>query len=98
MNRNGALFNTWLDATLNFQRLKLGGLPIDIDVTYINPYCQTTMWPRPVPQLYRLRDLTHETHLAFLAGWFPTATGTPPSAANMAITYENKDRRESARS
>jgi hypothetical protein len=73
INRNSSIFYVWLDATLNFQRLNLKGLPLNITVTYINPLqdAEGNVYP---PQFYRLRDAAHETHMTFLTDWFPGKT------------------------
>ena len=82
INRNSGVFQIWLDSTLNFQRLDLEGLPIDVIITFETPFYrrrishdylsyQSDKNVSVIPQLHRLRDAANETHMTFLRGWFP---------------------------
>lgn len=90
VNRNSTVFNNWLDSTLNFQRLDFGDLPMDISVTYITPFFNNHNQNIKQSQLHRLRDAAHETHMSFLAEWFPNesiANDKGKCLTNGAITY-----------
>jgi hypothetical protein len=91
-NRNSGVFLTWLDATLNFQRLDFGGLPLDIALTFDTPQFMPDDGTPPQPQLFRLRDAAYETHMSFLYDWFPTEC-MPGSRtlSNGAVTYQQID-------
>ncbi|MBN2444867.1 MAG: hypothetical protein JXJ04_26165 [Spirochaetales bacterium] len=69
---NSGVFNLWLDASCNFQRLSFDGLDKDfnIDVEYVTPVYRDEKGA-PYQQLYRLRDAARETHMGFLEHWFP---------------------------
>jgi hypothetical protein len=96
INRNSGVFSVWLDATLNFQRLDFEGLPLDISVTYITPLYENHVCKVPQPQLYRLRNAAHETHMSFLMEWFPTRQDATNKTflTNGAVTYSHSDNRE----
>jgi len=86
------VFNLWLDASCNFQRLDFAGLPddFDIQVEFVTPLYGERAEPRRTPQLYRLRDAARETHMGFLAKWFPCKShepGNKPRVTNDAVTY-----------
>jgi len=93
INRNGSVFNLWLDAALNFQRLDFDGLPINIYVKYKTPYYYDRNRRTRVKQLHRLRDAYYETHMDFLSDWFPTdnAAGDLKRIANSAINHYSDD-------
>jgi hypothetical protein len=71
INKNSGVFNLWLDATYNLQRLDVAGLGLEIDVEYITPYYR----PKPLmdaeQQFHRLQDAVKETHMKFVERWFP---------------------------
>ncbi|MBZ0285047.1 MAG: hypothetical protein K8L97_30205 [Anaerolineae bacterium] len=98
INRNSSLFHVWLDATLNFQRLDLEELPFDITVKYINPYYTNSNLNIKLPQLHRLRDAVHETHMTFLTEWFPTERieleDSESLLTNGAVSYQCEDGKE----
>jgi hypothetical protein len=94
INRNSGVFNTWLDATLNFQRLNFDGLPLEISVSFKTPFYKDPYQEKPYPQqqLHRLRNAAHETHMSFLWEWFPRDENRDGSLTNGAVTYEaNQD-------
>jgi hypothetical protein len=68
INRNGGVFRLWLDSTANLQRLEPDGLPFNVRIRFITPYF------RNISQMDRLMDATQETHMNFLADWFPAAS------------------------
>jgi hypothetical protein len=78
INRNSGVFHTWLDATLNFQRLDFTGLPADFDilVTFVTPLYDNQGQSVPQRQMQRLWDAAHDTHMPFLAKWFPNRKGS----------------------
>jgi hypothetical protein len=97
INRNSGVFSVWLDATLNFQRLDFEGLPLDISVTYVTPLYENHEHRVSQPQLHRLRNAAHETHMSFLMKWFPTgqkATTDRVLLTNGAVTYHCDNREE----
>lgn len=69
INKNCNVFNIWLDATLNFQRLDFDSFPIDIFVTYKTPFYKNNQYRQS--QLHRLRNAAHDTHMSYLQDWFP---------------------------
>jgi hypothetical protein len=98
INRNSGIFSTWLDATLNFQRLDFTGLPLDISVTYSTPLYNNDGHNPAQPQLHRLRNAAFETHMSFLMDWFPDKPGKingKDCMTNGAVSYLiNGDREE----
>jgi hypothetical protein len=69
INENAGVFNLWIDASDNLQRLDLTKFPFDIKVRFWTPYLRTRR--RPESQMDRLKEAAHQTHMNFLAGWFP---------------------------
>ena len=96
INRNAGVFNLWLDATLNFQRLDFSGLPLDIVVEYVTPYYQDREGTK-VKQLHRLRDAAFETHMSFLSEWFPdkVVRKRPGTISNGIVTHRSDDKNQS---
>jgi hypothetical protein len=68
INVNSNVFNLWIDATENLQRLK--DCPLDINIEYITPFYRNKEG-KDYHQLYRLRDVANETYMTFLRNWFP---------------------------
>jgi hypothetical protein len=96
INKLSGVFYVWLDATLSFQRLDFDSFPLDIQVTYKTPPLEPLVPGRGVPrrQMHRLRDAAHETHMTFLADWFPdepVSDQPPGTLGNRAITYYYDD-------
>jgi hypothetical protein len=88
IHKNAGVFNLWLDATYNLQRLDFTGLDLNIDIKYITPIYKNTN--NKEMQFHRLRDAMHETHMGFLADWFPTNVITEneiTKITNEAVTY-----------
>jgi hypothetical protein len=81
---NAGVFNLWLDASCNFQRLDFAGLPngFDVEVRYCTPAFTKNGSEHPEQQLHRLRDAAQETHMTFLNRWFPNS----PSACSRGTT------------
>ena len=71
INKESNVFSLWLDSTLNFQRLDFEGLPFDIKVNFKTPYYLDDVHGNKTPQLHRLRNAAHDTHMTFLSDWFP---------------------------
>lgn len=65
INTNSNVFNLWLDSTANLQRLKLDGLPLNIEIQFITPRYKGEF------QLHRLWEAALDTHMNFLYHWFP---------------------------
>lgn len=86
INSNSGVFNVWLDATLNFQRFKFDGCPFNVVVSYRTPWCKSRDGSCEIPQLHRLRDAVHETHMPFLDAWFPNRS-EGPLLTNGAVRY-----------
>ena len=88
---NAGVFNLWLDASCNLQRLKFDGLPaeFDIEVQYETPLFQKSPGAEIEQQFYRLRDAADETHTTFLDRWFPDSSQGPPGQGitNGAVTW-----------
>ncbi len=72
INRNSNIFQTWLDATLNFQRFDFEGFPLEITTTFITPCYKHDTTHISQSQMHRLRNAVHETHMPFMDRWFPT--------------------------
>jgi len=94
INRNSGVFELWLDATLNFQRLDFEGLNLDIAVTYVTPYCDDRHRSHPPRQMDRLRNAAYETHMTCLEDWFPNQRvkeGSDAWLTNGAVAYRYDD-------
>jgi len=70
IQKNAGVFNLWIDASCNLQRLDFGKLNIEIDVEYVTPWYRSEDGTLE-QQFYRLRDAARETHMGFLSDWFP---------------------------
>ena len=98
VNCNSHVFNMWLDATCNLQRVDFQNLPFDILVQIVTPTYR--LGNRNMCQMDRLRDAAVETHMAYLLRkWFPEnlSVGIPevgqavdPCCINRAICYHVK--------
>jgi hypothetical protein len=87
INSNAGVFNLWLDASCNFQRLDFTGLgKIDIDIEYVTPVYRNPRRGLPEMQLHRLQDAARETHMGFLEKWFP-AQEVGDHVTNGAVEY-----------
>lgn len=89
---NAGVFNLWLDASCNLQRLSFGGLPraFDVEIEYHTPLFRAKSGDLNEQQLHRLRDAASETHMAFLDRWFPQQRrrpGTSREMTNGAVTW-----------
>ena len=74
INRNGGVFNLWLDSSSNLQRLRHTGLPCDIDIRMVTPVPLAPRHSdgdgtRRESQMHRLVEAANETHMNFLADW-----------------------------
>ncbi len=94
INRNHAVFQMWLDASANLQRLDLNGLGLSIDLEFITPLIKKPFFygdpvqQRAERQFHRLRDAARETHMDFLDRWFPDRkSDDEQGVTNGAITY-----------
>jgi len=70
VNVNSQVFNIWLDAACNLQRVDFSRLPFDIVVQIVTPSLGLPGMHRRVSQMERLSDASMETHMAYLAPWF----------------------------
>jgi hypothetical protein len=86
INRNSGVFNLWLDATYNLQRLDMTGLGVEIDVEYITPFYQQRPGMDFEQQFHRLQSAVAETHMGFLEKWFP-AEKVGEHVTNGAVEY-----------
>lgn len=66
VNRDSFVFNIWLDALCNFQRVDFKKLPYNILVQIQTPAFQEKGTIRKIKQMNRLRDLAADTHMAYL--------------------------------
>jgi hypothetical protein len=73
INVNSGVFNLWLDASCNLQRLDFQGLSVGVDLRFVTPVYGgnplATIGPQL--QLHRLRNAAREAHMAFITHWFP---------------------------
>jgi hypothetical protein len=76
ISRNSGVFNLWLDATCNFQRIDYDIDWIDVEISYLTPLYLNPSSGLYELQMHRLRDAARETHMTFLDEWFPGNTGT----------------------
>ena len=88
INRNSNVFHIWLDSTLNFQRLSFDDLPFDISVQYVTPLFRYSNGSTRQSQLHRLRDAARETHMTFLARWFPNRPESKPESDLPVLTND----------
>jgi len=70
VNRDSFIFNIWLDATRNLQRVDFSQLPYNIVIQIVTPTYVPPKEKKPVKQMDRLRDAAIETHMAYLEKWF----------------------------
>lgn len=96
INTFSRVFYVWLDATLNFQRMDLHGLPLDMRVHYVTPQYRPkgSRSGTPQRQLHRLRDAAFETHMTFLSEWFPSEGNTAVRYRSIEDASDSKQRRE----
>ncbi len=71
VSRDSLVFNLWLDVTRNLQRVDFRGLPFDVVVQFVTPTFREDSDHPPVRQIDRLFDAAQQTHMAYLANWFP---------------------------
>ncbi len=90
---NSAVFNLWIDATCNLQRLRMDGLEdLKIDIEYITPFYQQQFSSTPQMQLHRLRHAVDDTHMGFLRNWFPEKRSSNGNGlTNNAVSYYTTD-------
>jgi hypothetical protein len=79
--KNWGVYNLWLSASYNLQRLDLAGLGFNIDLKVTTPF------RGPSSSMHSLRDAAHETHMAFLDRWFPNQGLGPDTFTNGYLTY-----------
>ncbi len=87
ISRDSQVFNLWLDATGNFQRLDVEGLPLRIQVSFRTPAYGSPNSNDACSQLSRLRDAAHETHMTFLDKWFPATPSSGSWLTNGAVSH-----------
>jgi len=87
IQKNAGVFNLWIDASCNLQRLDFGDLNIEIDVEYVTPWYRGEDGTLE-QQFYRLRDAARDTHMGFLADWFPEKVNKEKTGVtNEAVEY-----------
>jgi hypothetical protein len=88
IQKNAGVFEAWLNTSSNLQRLKPHGLPFNIFLRLRTPQFRTA-GRVDERQMNRLRQAAEETHMSFLADWFPDAR------TNKAVVYSvDKDNME----
>ncbi len=87
-NHNAEVFNLWIDASCNFQRLDFAGLKINIDIHYVTPKYENPRTRACEWQFDRLKRAATETHMNFLHPWFPTQAKRK-GVTNGAVEYSN---------
>ena len=75
VNTNSGVFYLWLDTSSNLQRLNLDGLPYNLDVEIVTP--TPIVSGQRHCQMNRLVEAAHQTHMNFLADWFPLDENEP---------------------
>jgi hypothetical protein len=79
INANAGVFHLWVDSSSNLQRLVSHGFPFKVKLSYVTPMFRTgNVWES---QMDRLRDAARETHMTFMASWFPRM-------GNMAVMHD----------
>jgi hypothetical protein len=86
INRNSGVFNLWLDATCNLQRLDTTGFPVEVDLEYITPYYQQRPTAALEQHLHRLQHAMIDTHMGFLRNWLPQSKASYTTGDQ--ITYD----------
>lgn len=89
IGRNHGVFQMWLDASANLQRLDLDGFGLHVNLEFETPVMATRDPATPFEsQFYRLRDAARETHMDFLEKWFPNRrTNDKSGLTNGSVTY-----------
>ena len=76
INRDSFVFNIWLDALCNFQRVNFTRLPFNIIVQIKTPTYPLQNGGEETPQMDRLRDAAEDTHMAYLYNFFKAIQNT----------------------
>lgn len=89
---NAGVFNLWVDASCNLQRLDFTGLPkaFDVEIEYHTPLFRREPGAAIEQQFHRLRDAAGETHITSLDRWFPQRQGRKKKEMTMtngAVTW-----------
>ncbi len=89
INRDAGVFNLWLGAACNLQRMDFTGFPenVDIELEFVTPLFYTSdeyglpadSPPADRSQMHRLRNAARDTHMAFLDRFFPVEPLSPHS-------------------
>ena len=66
VNRDSFVFNIWLDALRNFQRVDFRKLPFNILVQIHTPIYRPHGTRTAITQMDRFRDAAADTHMAYL--------------------------------
>jgi len=69
---NAGVFNLWIDASCNLQRLIPDSFPFNVKIELKTP-CFRVLGRDPQSQMSRLRDAAAETHMHFLHDWLPSS-------------------------
>jgi hypothetical protein len=70
---NAGVFNLWIDASCNLQRLILDSFPFNVEISFKTPWFRV-LGRDPQSQMCRLRDAAAETHMHFLRDWWPSSS------------------------
>jgi hypothetical protein len=87
IQKNSQVINLWLDSSSNLQRLNLDELPFNIELCFNTPKYRTPQGGSEC-QMHRLQQAAEETHMGFLADWFPDSPG------NTAVRHQSVGDRE----
>ena len=97
INNDSGVFNLWLDASYNLQRLDFQGFPLEIDIEYITPLYNNKEG-KEQKQFYRLQNAVRQTHMGFIENWFPDKpiknNDQEKQVTNDCVTYEYKENKE----
>ncbi len=92
VNRDSFVFNIWLDALCNFQRVDFRKLPFNILVQIQTPTYRTTGTATRITQMDRLRDAAADTHMAYLENFLKKTEdekpGIPEVRKNMGNSFK----------
>jgi len=97
IHSDAGVFNLWLDASCNLQRLDFAGLPakFDVEIEYRTPLFLRESGAVREEQFYCLRDAARETHMTFLQRWFPEQKRRD-AMTNGAVTWVVEDAPEAS--
>ena len=79
---NAGVFQLWIDTSSNLQRLDMDGFFFEVELRFVTP--DFRRGAQRESQMHRLRQAADETHMNFLADWFP-------SASNAAVRHKHDE-------